>query len=117
MQKAAITALTLDESAYIEKVRATYQRRRDVFVEGMNALGWKIKKPLGSMYVWLPVPNGYDSTEFSYKVAEKTGVVFSPGVAFGDLGEGFVRAGLVVNEDRIIEALKRLEKAGIKYNG
>ncbi len=117
VQKAAITALTLDESAYIDKVRATYQRRRDVFVEGMNALGWTIEKPKGSLYVWFPVPKGYDSTEFCYKVAEKTGVIFSSGISFGDLGEGYVRAALVVKEERITEALARLRKAGIKYDG
>ena len=117
VQKAAITAFTMDESAYIEKVRATYQRRRDVFVEGMNSLGWKIEKPKGSMYVWFPVPQGYDSTEFCFKLAEKTGVVVSPGIAFGDLGEGYVRSALVVDEARIREAIERLKKAGIKYYG
>jgi LL-diaminopimelate aminotransferase len=117
VQKAAITAFTMDESAYIEKVRTTYQRRRDIFVEGMNSLGWKIEKPKGSMYVWFPVPKGYNSTEFSSKLAEKTGIVVSPGVAYGDLGEGYVRVALVVKEERIIEAIARIKKAGIRYDG
>lgn len=116
VQKAAITALTLDESEYIAKIRATYQRRRDVLVDGLNQLGWNIKKPLGGLYVWLPVPAGYDSAEFCLKVIEKTGVVFSAGTAFGAVGEGYVRAAFVVNEERIKEALSRLKKAGIKYN-
>lgn len=115
VQKAAIAALTLDEKDYIDRVRATYQRRRDVFVDGLNSLGWEIKKPKGSLYVWFPIPKGYDSTEFTKTVIEKTGVVLSPGTAFGDLGEGFVRAALVAPEDRLREAVARLEKAGLRY--
>ena len=117
VQKAAIAAMTLDEKDYIERARATYQRRRDLFVDGMNALGWNIKKPSASMYVWLPVPQGFDSAEFTTKVIEKTGVVFAPGTAFGELGEGYVRAALVTGEARIGEALDRMKKAGIRYNG
>ena len=117
VQKAAIAAMTLNEKEYIEQVRATYQRRRELFVEGMNSLGWRIKKPSASMYVWLPVPQGFDSSEFATHVIEKTGVVVSPGTAFGELGEGYVRAALVANEARLGEALDRLKKAGIRYNG
>ena len=117
VQKAAIAAMTLDEKDYIERVRSTYQRRRDLFVDGMNALGWRLKKPSASMYVWLPVPQGFDSAEFTMKVIEKTGVVFAPGTAFGELGEGYVRAALVTSEARITEALDRMKKAGIRYNG
>lgn len=117
VQKAAIAAMTLDEKDYIGRVRETYQRRRDLFVDGMNALGWNIKKPSASMYVWLPVPQGYDSTEFTMKVIEKTGVVFAPGISFGELGEGYVRAALVASEARLGEALDRLKKAGIRFNG
>ncbi|MFH1386849.1 MAG: LL-diaminopimelate aminotransferase [bacterium] len=116
VQKAAIAAMTLDESKYIEKVRTTYQKRRDVFVNGMNELGWNIKKPKASMYVWFPVPQGFDSTSFTMHLVEKTGVVVSPGTAFGELGEGYVRAALVASEARISEALDRLKKAGIRFN-
>ena len=59
VQKAAIAAMTLDEKDYIERVRATYQRRRDLLVDGLNSLGWNITKPKGSMYVWFPVPSGF----------------------------------------------------------
>ncbi|MCU0641149.1 MAG: LL-diaminopimelate aminotransferase [Candidatus Margulisbacteria bacterium] len=115
VQKAAIAAMTLDESAYIAKVRATYQSRRDLFVDGLNSLGWKVSKPKGSMYVWFPVPQGYDSTEFCMKIIEKTGVVFAPGVAFGELGEGYLRAALIGSEPRLAEALERIKKAGFRY--
>ncbi|MDD5593764.1 MAG: LL-diaminopimelate aminotransferase [Candidatus Margulisbacteria bacterium] len=117
VQKAAIAAMTLDEKDYIDRVRATYQKRRDIFVDGLNSLGWQIKKPKGSLYVWFPVPKGYDSTEFTMQVIAKTGVVFSAGTAFGELGEGFVRAALVAPENRLEEAISRLKKAGFRYNG
>lgn len=117
VQKAAISAMTLDESAYIAKVRATYQRRRDLFVEGLNSLGWQVKKPKASLYVWFSVPQGYDSTRYCMEIIEKTGVVFSPGIAFGDLGEGYLRAALVASEARISEALDRMKKAGFCYHG
>ena len=116
VQKAAITALK-HKNGYIDGVRATYQKRRDVFVEGINSLGWKVKKPQGTMYVWFPVPQGYDSTEFTMHLMEKTGVVVSPGVAFGEVGEGYVRAALVVKEERIVEAIERMKSAGIRFNG
>lgn len=116
VQKAAIAAMTLDESQYIEKVRATYQKRRDLFVAGLNSLGWNITPPKGSMYVWFPVPQGFDSTEFTMKLVEKTGVVVAPGIAFGELGEGYVRAALVTKEERINEAIDRLKQAGFRYH-
>jgi LL-diaminopimelate aminotransferase len=117
VQKAAITAFTMDESAYIEKTRKTYQKRRDVFVAGVNSLGWNIKKPQASMYVWLPVPKGYNSADFTMLLIEKTGVVVSPGNAYGNLGEGYFRVALIASEERIKEAVERIRKAGIRYNG
>jgi len=117
VQKSAIAAMTLDEKEYIGRVRATYQRRRDVLVDGLNSLGWQIKKPAASLYVWLPVPQGYDSTEFTMRLIEKTGVVVSPGIAFGELGEGYIRAALVAPEARISEGIERLRQAGIRYDG
>ena len=67
------------------------------------------------MYVWLPVPSGFDSTEFCMYLLEKTGVVVSPGVAFGDLGEGYIRVAMVAPEARIVEAVDRIRKAGIYF--
>ncbi|MFA6431722.1 MAG: LL-diaminopimelate aminotransferase [Candidatus Margulisiibacteriota bacterium] len=116
VQKAAIVALT-DNDNYIDGVRETYRKRRDLFVDGINALGWNVKKPLGSMYIWMPVPKGYNSTTFTMELVEKTGIVVSPGTAFGELGEGFIRVALVTSEARIAEALARLKKANIRYNG
>lgn len=114
VQKAAIVAFN-HKNGYMDNVRATYQRRRDVFVDGINSLGWNVKKPQASLYVWIPVPQGFDSTEFTMHLIEKAGVVVSPGVAFGDIGEGYVRIALVASEDRIREALERIKKANITY--
>jgi LL-diaminopimelate aminotransferase len=69
------------------------------------------------MYLWIPVPTGYNSTSFSLYLLEKTGVVVSPGVAFGNLGEGYVRIALVDSDKRLKEALERMKKAKIKYSG
>ena len=116
VQKAAITALNLKDG-YIDNVRAIYKRRRDLFVEGLNRLGWKLKKPAATMYLWVPVPAGYNATSFSLHLLETTGVVAAPGVAFGSLGEGYVRFALVEKEDRLEEALRRMETAGIRFGG
>lgn len=115
VQRAAIAALKMKDG-YFDEMRATYQKRRDIFVEGLNELGWNVAKPMATMYLWVPVPRGYNSTSFSLYLIEKTGVVVSPGVAFGSLGEGYIRVALVEPENRLKEALSRLKKAKIKYS-
>jgi LL-diaminopimelate aminotransferase len=114
IQRAAIAALNTSPS-YMENMRATYQRRRDIFVKGLEKLGWKINKPAATMYLWIPVPRGYTSTDWSLHLMEKTGVVVAPGISFGDLGEGYVRFALVEPEKRLEEAIFRMEKAEIYY--
>jgi LL-diaminopimelate aminotransferase len=114
--KAAITALSIKDQ-YLDKVRQTYQKRRDIIVDGLNSLGWKIKKPLATMYVWFPVPGGFNSLSFTHHLIHETGVVVSPGTGFGSLGEGYVRLSLVDEDPRLEEAIDRLRKAGIRYHG
>ena len=111
--KASVTALK-SKDGYLAKMRADYQKRRDIIVDGLNSMGWKLKKPCASMYVWAPVPSGFNSTSFTHHLIHETGVVVSPGVGFGDLGEGYVRLALVDSEERIQEAISRMKKAGIK---
>ncbi len=113
--KASITALKMKDG-YMDKMRTTYQKRRDLMVEGLNSLGWRLKKPMATFYVWAPVPSGFSSMSFVEHLIHKTGVVVSPGVGFGDLGEGYVRIALVDEDKRINEAILRMKKAGIKYN-
>jgi len=114
IQKAAIKALGL-KNGYIDNARATYQKRRDVIVEGLKEMGWDIQKPKGAMYVWLPIPKGFNSYDWMIFLMEKAGVVVTPGIAFGELGEGYARISLIEKEDKLKEALQRMKKAGVKY--
>src|SRR3989339_1230296 len=111
--KAATAALHTDNS-YLDKMRATYQKRRDVMVDGLNSMGWKLKKPMATFYLWVPVPTGFNSMSFVNHLIHEAGVVVSPGIGFGDLGEGYVRMALVDSDAHIQEAVARLQKANIK---
>ncbi|NQT30614.1 MAG: LL-diaminopimelate aminotransferase [Candidatus Saganbacteria bacterium] len=114
--KASIAALNISDE-YLDNMRNAYQKRRDLMVDALNQMGWKIEKPKATFYIWIPVPSGFDAMSFVNHLLQKTGVVVSPGVGFGDLGEGYVRIALVEEDDRIKEAISRMKKAGIKYNG
>lgn len=116
VQKAAETALSLPES-YIEVVRKRYQQRRDFVIAGLEKLGWSITPSQATMYLWVPCPVGMSSTDFALTVLEKTGVVMTPGNAFGEGGEGYVRLSLIADSDRLGEALGRIEQAGIRFSG
>ncbi|MGI6449439.1 MAG: aminotransferase class I/II-fold pyridoxal phosphate-dependent enzyme [Desulfitobacteriia bacterium] len=86
----------------------TYQRRRDIWVEGCALAGWKMPKPKGSMFVWAPVPSKQDSLSFVIDLAKRAGVILVPGIAFGAHGEGYVRVGLVQSEAALEEAVHRV---------
>jgi LL-diaminopimelate aminotransferase len=113
-QRACVAALHMSDQ-YLDDMRAMYKRRRDLFADGLQKLGWNIRKPEDTFYLWIPVPKGYDSKSFALEVLNKTGVVLAPGNAFGSSGEGFVRVALVAPEERLQEAILRLETAGIRY--
>ena len=115
IQDAAIAALNLPDDQCCN-ISGNYQRRRDFMVEGFNKLGWNVKKTQATMYLWLQVPQGYDSKTWCKMVLDKTGVVFTPGIAFGKYSDNYFRASLVAPDNRLMEALDRLEKAGIKYS-
>jgi len=114
VQDAAIAALEVDYS-HIKKTMDNYARRRIFTTEGFTKLGWKTRKTAATMYLWLKIPKGYDSKSWCKMVLEKTGVVFTPGIAFGKYSDGFFRVSLVQPDEQIKEALERLEKAGIRY--
>lgn len=114
--KAGIKALHMKDG-YLDEMRQTYQRRRDLMVEGLNSLGWKLKKPMATFYLWVPVPSGFNSMTFTEHLLHKAEVVVSPGVGFGNLGEGYIRIALIDSDIRIVEAVERMKKAGIRYNG
>ena len=112
LQVAAICALRLDRS-YIDKTVQTYQKRRDVLVNGLNRLGWQVDKPRGTMYVWAKIPEKFsrmNSMDFSLMLLDKCDLVVSPGLGFGRYGEGYVRIALVENENRIRQAIRNLKK-------
>lgn len=110
IQVAAVEAITGDQSVVAE-TRAAYERRRDVLCDGLIAAGWQMDKPPGTMFVWAPVPEQYaDSESFVRDLLDKTGVLVTPGSAFGPSGEGYVRMALVQSEEdmqRIVEAVKQ----------
>jgi len=115
IQDAAIAALNMDQSCCAD-IAGNYQRRRDFMIEGFKKLGWSAKNTKATMYLWLKVPRGYDSKSWCKMVLDKTGVVFTPGIAFGDHSDNYFRTSLVAPDERLHEALGRLEKASIKYS-
>ena len=113
IQKAAIAAITGDQSC-VASTRAAYEGRRDCLCDGLASIGWKMEKPEGTMFVWAPIPAGFsDSMEFVKTLFEKTGVLVTPGSAFGPSGEGHVRMALVQDEDAIALAVQRIDASGI----
>ena len=96
-----------------EKIRATYQARRDELITGLNRAGWPVEPPRGSMFVWAPLPERYlsiGSLEFSKLLMQKALVAVSPGIGFGPLGEGHVRFALIENNQRIRQATKGIQQ-------
>jgi alanine-synthesizing transaminase len=110
IQLAAATALEKGDD-FVGKVCDIYRQRRDVLVDGLNAGGWKVDRPMGTMFVWSEIPGPYadmGSLDFSIHLLERAGVAVSPGVGFGPSGEGFVRFALVDDNDRIETATQRI---------
>ncbi len=112
IQVAAAAALNGPQDC-VEEIRQTYKRRRDCLVESMERAGWYIPSPPATMFAWAPLPPRFEklgSLEFSKLLLEKAGVAVSPGVGFGEYGEGYVRIALVENEQRIRQAARGVKK-------
>lgn len=114
MQDAAIAAMKMPYK-YVEVTMKKYEKRRNYLVDAFRELGWKIDRPKATMYMWLKVPKGMKSREFCTMVMNKTGVVFTPGMAFGVGSDDYFRASLVQSEKKLREAMKRLKEANIRY--
>ena len=113
VQYGAIAALTGPED-FIEEQRQEYERRNRTLFGGLRELGWNVPDSQGTMFGWGPIPEGYrTSLEFCLDLMEKTGVIVTPGSAFGKNGEGYVRFALVINEDEIRDMLKVLKESGM----
>lgn len=110
IQRAGIAALD-GPQGFLADLRAMYQRRRDRVVSTLHELGLKFDPPKGSVFVWVPVPEGHDSASFAALLLEDAGVVVPPGRGYGPSGEGFVRFSLTVPDERIEEGLERIRKA------
>lgn len=112
-QKAAITVLE-GSGDYVDKVRNTYETRRNVLINGLNKIGWNIDMTAGSMFVWAKIPSKYESSmKFTLDLMEKTGVIVVPGSSFGNEGEGFVRMALVQDEEHILKAIQNIKNSDI----
>jgi len=112
IQVAAATALNGPQSI-VDDIRAVYKSRRDVLVKSMAAAGWEIPAPPASMFAWAPVPEKYKtlgSMEFAKDLLIHAKVAVSPGIGFGEYGEGYVRVALVENEHRIRQAARNVKK-------
>ncbi len=112
IQVAATAALNGPQDC-VDEIRATYRSRRDVLITAMARAGWDIPVPPASMFAWAPLPPAFaeaGSMLFSKLLIEEAGVAVSPGVAFGQGGEGFVRIGLVENEHRIRQAARNVKR-------
>jgi alanine-synthesizing transaminase len=111
IQIAGIIALESDQSV-VHDIVEVHRKRRDLLVNGLNKIGWKVDKPKGTMFVWAPIPEQYrtlGSLEFAKLCIEEAKVAVSPGIGFGEYGEGYVRFALVENEQRIRQALRGLK--------
>ncbi|MHC8517425.1 aminotransferase class I/II-fold pyridoxal phosphate-dependent enzyme [Sporosarcina sp. ITBMC105] len=115
IQHAAIAALAEDQTC-VKELTALYEGRRNMLIDECRRIGWAVDAPKASFFAWLPVPEGYTSETFADILLEKAGVVVAPGHGFGKHGEGYVRVGLLASEERIKEAVGRIEKLGIFSN-
>lgn len=108
IQYAAIEALSGDQKI-IEENNEIYKERRDILVDGLNAIGWNLEKPKSTIYVWAPVPKGFTSGSFAELVLQEAGVVITPGAGYGPKGEGYFRMSLTVPTERLEEAIERIK--------
>ena len=113
IQMAAVAALTGPQDSVKEQC-AEYERRNKALCGGLRSIGWNVPDSQGTMFVWAPLPEGYtDSAAFTMELMEKTGMIVTPGSAFGDLGEGYVRMALVHPVSVIEKAIARVQESGI----
>jgi len=109
VQRAAVAALTGSQEC-VREICRVYRRRRDLLVTALRTVGMHVDPPKGTIYLWVPVPDGYTSASFTQQVLEQADVVVTPGAAYGPSGEGYVRLSLTVPDDRLEEAVRRIEE-------
>src|SRR5262249_46094625 len=109
VQEAGIEALKLG-GKNVEPSRKNFQKRREILFHGFRALGLECEKPRATFYVWVAVPKGLSSAEFTTKLLDEAGVVTTPGNGFGDAGEGYVRFTVCVDKTRLKEVAERIRQ-------
>jgi LL-diaminopimelate aminotransferase len=109
IQMASVRALS-EGGAFARQMSETYRRRRDLVISALAGVGIDVEPPKGTMYVWVPVPEGHTSVSFCELVLEQAGVVVSPGSSYGPNGEGFVRLSLTLPDEQLREAVERIEQ-------
>ena len=112
IQVAAIKALDEGDEK-VKEIRSMYQSRRDVLVNGLNNAGWKVESPKATMFLWAKIPStlrSLGSLEFSKKLLAEAQVAVSPGIGFGEYGEGYVRFSLIENEHRTRQAVRNIKR-------
>ena len=112
IQVAAIKALD-DGDDYVEEIRLRYEDRRDVLIKGLNDAGWRVESPKATMFVWAKIPSNLSSLgslEFSKRLLKEAEVAVSPGIGFGNYGEGYVRFSLIENKHRTRQAIRNIKK-------
>jgi LL-diaminopimelate aminotransferase len=109
IQVAAIVALN-NVISFPAQMRRLYQERRDIFVNGLKEIGWDLRTPAATFYIWAPIPTKETSIKFAKRVLDQADIVCTPGVGFGKYGEGYVRFALTVPKERLTEAVRRIKK-------
>ena len=109
IQIAGIAALSSSQTC-VDDSNLVYEERRNALIEGLKAMGLEVKPPKATFYIWTPVPKGFTSISFAKLLLEEAGIVATPGVGFGDAGEGYIRFALTKPVDRIKEAVERMKK-------
>ncbi len=111
VQLAGVAALAPEVDADVTAMNAVYERRRDLVCEALAQAGVDVTPPKGTIYIWAPIPEGFaTSAEYCEHVLEETGVVISPGGAYGASGEGFFRISLTTPDERLLEAVERIRR-------
>jgi LL-diaminopimelate aminotransferase len=111
VQIAGIEALQGDQS-HVEEMRKIYQERRDIAVSGLKKIGFEVEKPQATFYLWVSVPRGFTSSDFTMHLLTKAGIVTTPGNGFGRHGEGYIRIALTVDKERLSQAVRRMSSLG-----
>ena len=115
VQMAGIEAISASQKC-VEEGNKIFEERRNVLIDGLNSLGWKLNKPKATFYMWVPVPSGETSASFTEKLLDKAGILVVPGNGYGPSGEGYVRFAITLPKERISEAIERMKKEKILFS-